>query len=106
MANQIHVAVAQPQRRRSRQGMTLLVAALVAVLVVVGTGGVGVYAVVHHSVTHTKLCIATDFPTTGSDGGSGLPTQNGANLAILQNLNLGHGYTLQAINFRPAPWHL
>lgn len=98
MANQTHVAVAQLRQGRSCQGMTLLVAALLAVLVVVGTG-VGVYAVVQRLVTHTKLCIATDFPTTGTAGGSGLPAQNGANLAILQHQNLGNGYTLQVINY-------
>ncbi len=45
------------------------------------------------------LCIATDFPISGTDGSSGQPAENGADLAVRENLNLGHGYTLQVRNF-------
>jgi branched-chain amino acid transport system substrate-binding protein len=41
------------------------------------------------------ITIGSDLPTTGADGGDGLPTQNGAQLAVNQNTNLGNGYTLK-----------
>ncbi len=44
------------------------------------------------------LIIGTDFPTSGTDASLGLPTQQGADLAIAQNANLGNGYTLTAID--------
>jgi branched-chain amino acid transport system substrate-binding protein len=45
------------------------------------------------------LCLGTDFPISGTDGSSGQPAENGADLAVRENLNLGHGYTLQVRNY-------
>lgn len=44
------------------------------------------------------ITIATDLPVSGTDAGVGLPTQNGAQLAVDQNKDLGNGYTLK---FKP-----
>src|SRR5579875_2483555 len=41
------------------------------------------------------ITIGSELPTTGADGGDGLPTQNGVQLAVNQNTNLGNGYTLK-----------
>jgi serine/threonine protein kinase/ABC-type branched-subunit amino acid transport system substrate-binding protein len=51
----------------------------------------------------SKLCngqisIASDLPTTGTDGTEGLPAQNGVQLAVNQ-ANLGGGYTLSLIPY-------
>jgi branched-chain amino acid transport system substrate-binding protein len=44
------------------------------------------------------LKIATDLPVSGTDAAVGLPTQNGATLAVQQNKDLGNGYTLSIVN--------
>ncbi len=41
-----------------------------------------------------NLIIASELPVTGTDAGDGVPTQNGVQLAVSQNANLGNGYTL------------
>ncbi|HEU5198270.1 MAG TPA: branched-chain amino acid ABC transporter substrate-binding protein [Ktedonobacterales bacterium] len=52
----------------------------------------------------SKLCngqisIASDLPTTGTDGSEGKPAQNGVQLAVNQNTNVGNGYTLSLITY-------
>ena len=52
----------------------------------------------------SKLCngqisIASELPTTGTDGSEGKPAQNGVQLAVNQNSNLGNGYTLSLITY-------
>ncbi len=51
------------------------------------------------SKTGGRLCIATDFPTSGTDAGVGQPTENGVTLAVKQHHDLGNGYTLDVIHF-------
>lgn len=51
-----------------------------------GTGG---------SSTGGTIVIATDLPVSGTDAAVGLPAQYGVDLAVSQNSDLGHGYTLK-----------
>lgn len=48
------------------------------------------------SSPHYTLCIGTDFPVSGSDTSLGIPTRNGADLAIAQHQDLGNGTKLAA----------
>lgn len=41
------------------------------------------------------LTLATEFAVSGTDAGAQLPAQNGADLAVQQNSDLGHGCKLQ-----------
>lgn len=41
-----------------------------------------------------NLILASDFPVSGPDASEGWPQQNGVQLAVEQNSNLGNGYTL------------
>lgn len=70
------------------------IAAVFAVLAGCGSPG---------SNTASKLCngqisIASELPTTGTDGSEGEPAQNGVQLAVNQ-ANLGNGYTLTLIKY-------
>jgi len=52
----------------------------------------------------SKLCngqiaIASELPTTGTDGSEGKPAQNGVQLAVDQNKDVGNGYTLSLITY-------
>ncbi len=49
-----------------------------------------------------KLCIASDFPTTGDGAVEGKPAQNAVQLAVVQNMNLGSGYTLDFVGYNDA----
>lgn len=40
-------------------------------------------------------CIATDLPVSGADASVGMPTENGAHLAVMQNQDLGGGNKLE-----------
>ena len=41
------------------------------------------------------ITIVSDLPVSGTDAAVGLPTQYGVELAVSQNTDLGHGYTLK-----------
>lgn len=41
-----------------------------------------------------NLVLSSDLPVSGTDASNGTPTQNGVQLAVEQNANLGSGYTL------------
>ncbi len=45
------------------------------------------------------VCIGTELPTSGTDGSEGQPAENGADLAVKQNPDLGSGYKLEVRNF-------
>jgi branched-chain amino acid transport system substrate-binding protein len=45
------------------------------------------------------VCIGTELPTTGTDGSEGQPAENGVDLAVMQNQNLGSGIKLEVRNF-------
>ncbi|MGZ6308249.1 MAG: branched-chain amino acid ABC transporter substrate-binding protein, partial [Ktedonobacterales bacterium] len=47
------------------------------------------------------VCIATDFPVSGTDGSEGIPAQNGVELAV-SNAKLHGNYTLQLNKFDDA----
>ncbi len=52
----------------------------------------------------SKLCngnisIASELPTTGTDGSEGKPAENAVQLAVDQNKDLGNGYTLNLIKY-------
>ena len=49
------------------------------------------------------LCLAVETPTSDSIGNYGKPLENAANLAVMQNQNLGSGYTLKAISYDETP---
>src|SRR5262249_26727046 len=42
--------------------------------------------------------LATDLPVAAGDASAALPTQYGADLAVSQNSDLGHGYTLTIVH--------
>lgn len=44
------------------------------------------------------LKIATDFPVSGADATDTIPAQNGVDLAVQQNKDLGNGYTLSVVH--------
>ncbi len=48
--------------------------------------------------TGGTIFLATDLPVSGTDAGVGLPTQYGADLAVSQNSDLGHGYKLSIVH--------
>lgn len=86
---------------------TVLVAALLAALAggsLLWPSGPGVGALFGQQAPARggKLCIASDFPTTGGLAGEGKPAQNAVQLAVLQNLNLGAGYTLSFVGYDDA----
>src|SRR5579862_1972419 len=45
------------------------------------------------------ICLATDFPVSGTDASEGLPAQYGVQLAVNQNKDLGGGNTLELRTF-------
>lgn len=49
------------------------------------------------------LCLASDFPTTGSQATQGKPAENAVRLAVTQHHNLGSGYTLRFIPYNDVP---
>jgi branched-chain amino acid transport system substrate-binding protein len=49
------------------------------------------------------LCLASDFPTTGGQARLGKPAENAVRLAVIQNHDLGSGYTLKFIPYNDAP---
>lgn len=69
------------------------VACLAMLLAGCNSGGTG------SGNTGGKLCIGTDFPTSGTDASEGQPAENGVRLAVMQNQNLGNGYTLEVRSF-------
>jgi len=48
------------------------------------------------------LCLASDFPTTGEQARLGKPAENAVRLAVMQNHDLGNGYTLKLIPYNDA----
>lgn len=44
------------------------------------------------------LILATDLPVSGTDASIAKPTEQGVNLAVSQNSDLGNGYTLTVLN--------
>ena len=44
------------------------------------------------------LKLATEFPVSGADATDTIPAQNGVDLAVQQNANLGSGYTLSVVH--------
>jgi branched-chain amino acid transport system substrate-binding protein len=75
------------------------VATLAVVMVACGGGGTGSSTPGSSGLNPRTLCIGTDLPISGTDGFDGQPAENGADLAVRQNLDLGHGYKLQVRNF-------
>jgi transcriptional regulator with XRE-family HTH domain len=73
-----------------------LVALTVLVSALLLTGAPVVPFAGQHSRT---LCIASDFPTTGTQAGLGKPAENAVQLAVMQNSHLGGGYTLKFIPY-------
>ncbi len=71
-------------------GVTALAAALGA------CGGPGTSA---NLLCNGQISIASELPTTGVDGSEGLPAQNGVELAVNQNKDVGGGYTLSLIKY-------
>jgi len=65
-------------------------------------GGSGTGSSGGSSSSGGTIAIATDFPITGTDGSEGIPAQNGVKLAVMQNLDLGHGYKLVLKTFDDA----
>lgn len=49
-----------------------------------------------------NLCIASDFPTSGGGAIIGKSLQNAVQLAVVQNLNLGKGYSLNFVGYDDA----
>src|SRR5262249_53128968 len=49
------------------------------------------------------LCLASDFPTTGGQARLGKPAENAVRLAVMQDHDLGSGYTLKLIPYNDAP---
>lgn len=88
----------------SRSGRKLS-GSMVSVLLIVLVGSALLLQGEPGGGTLTRLCggalaLATDFPTGGEDGSiTGKPEENAANLAVLQNQNLGSGYTLKTVNY-------
>lgn len=75
---------------------------LVSVLVVGLLGGVLINAALAgHSplLCGGALALATDFPTSGDYGSLTKPVEDAANLAVMQNHDLGGGYRLKVINY-------
>lgn len=60
----------------------------------------GVTGVGQHPRT---LCLASNFPTTAAHASLGKPAENAVQLAVMQNRNLGDGYTLKLIPYNDAP---
>jgi branched-chain amino acid transport system substrate-binding protein len=67
------------------------IAALIAACGGTSTGG--------SKLCNGQISIASDLPTTGTDGSEGKPAQNGVQLAVNQGSNLGNGYTLSLITY-------
>lgn len=85
---------------RPLQARSRLVAGLLVIALLVGTLLSGGAAVQHPGIAGGTICLATDFPTTGSAQGTfAKPLEHAVNLAVTQNRNLGGGYTLKAINY-------
>ena len=70
------------------------VVSLSAALAACGSGTSGTAS----KVCNGKLEIASELPTTGTDGSEGLPAQNGVQLAVNQ-ASLPDGYTLSLITY-------
>jgi ABC-type branched-subunit amino acid transport system substrate-binding protein len=88
-------------------GRALLVAVLLVTLVgggFLGAGGSGLVALLgqHSQPRSGKLCLASDFPTTGDYAPEGKSLQNAVQLAVVQYLNLGAGYTLDVAGYNDA----
>lgn len=85
---------------RSRKGLpgsmvgVLLIAVLGSALLLRGEPGVSL-----ESLCNGTLVLATDFPTSGLDGHVGKPVEDAVNLAVMQNRDLGGGYSLKVINY-------
>jgi branched-chain amino acid transport system substrate-binding protein len=94
-----------PLRSFTLQGkwVVVLVSGLLVLAVLGGTlflmGGPGVSRAWQHPRT---LCIASDFPTTGGQARLGKPAENAVQLAVMQNHDLGSGYTLKLIPYNDA----
>jgi len=76
------------QHRRLLRLLPALVA--IGALVAFGLAGCGAGG----TSGNKNLVIVTEFAVSGTDAGAQLPAQNGADLAIQQNKDLGSGYTL------------
>lgn len=79
------------QRRMLR---ALPVALAVGATLVVGLNGCGGGS----TSVNKALKIATEFPVSGGDAPDTIPAQNGVDLAVQQNANLGSGYTLSFVH--------
>src|SRR5215813_13760574 len=83
------------------------VLALVSGLVVLAMLGGVLFLAVIPGVTGTgphpgTLCLASDFPTSGPQDRIGQPAENAVQLAVMQNHDLGNGYTLKLIPYNDA----
>src|SRR5262249_45593418 len=83
------------------------VLALVSGLVVLAMLGGVLFLAVIPGVTGTglhpgTLCLASDFPTSGPQDRIGQPAENAVQLAVMQNHDLGNGYSLKLIPYNDA----
>jgi branched-chain amino acid transport system substrate-binding protein len=79
--------------RIRRHGKMIAIATLVILLL----GGTGLVAR-SHAVSGGTICLATDI-TTGGDSDYNKALEHAVDLAVMQNQNLGHGYTLKVTNY-------
>ncbi|MFI5273293.1 MAG: branched-chain amino acid ABC transporter substrate-binding protein [Ktedonobacterales bacterium] len=80
----------QHQRLLRALPATLAIGALVAL----GLNGCGAGS----TSVNKALKISTEFPVSGGDAADTVPAQNGVDLAVQQNANLGNGYTLSVVH--------
>ena len=102
-----HTSIWPPSRTH-----TNLVARLVSVLIVgallVGSMVSSRGGLVPPGATGGRICLATEFPTSGGDdpslaGSWGTSLEHAVQLAVDQNQSLGSGYTLEAIHYDEVP---
>lgn len=86
------------QQRKVLRSLAQVAVGALFVAGIAGCGAVGGTS----SAKGGTVCIATDFPVSGTDATAGLPAQNGAVLAAQQNKTLHGGYTLQIKTFDDA----
>ncbi len=77
----------------------LLIALLGSALLLRGEPGAGAVPGLPQRLCGGTLALATDFPTSGLDGHLGKSVENAVDLAVIQNRDLGGGYSLKVIHF-------
>jgi branched-chain amino acid transport system substrate-binding protein len=80
--------------RKLFRASSVFVGAALAVGALAGCGG-GSTNTSTAALCSQTLQIVTEFAVSGTDAGAQIPAQNGADLAITQNSNLGHGCSIK-----------